>query len=86
MPATSEQDRIQALAQKVNNAETELAIVNRDIEQSATELSRMGVDDPDNATEMLTKTKAKIKQFNTRISSLLTKAEGMISRFERGNV
>lgn len=78
-------DRLHELQSNINEAETELAIVERDVEQSKTELERLGVEDPENVGEVIQQTKTKITQLNKRVSGLLTKAEALISRYERRN-
>ncbi|RLC88845.1 MAG: hypothetical protein DRJ03_00990 [Chloroflexi bacterium] len=84
MPQNNNVDqRIQDIHDKLDQAETEIAIINRDIEQAILELRRLGIDEPDNSNELIQGIKAKINKYNKRISTLLAKAENLIGTYER---
>jgi peptidoglycan hydrolase CwlO-like protein len=78
--------RIAALQRKINEAETELAIVQRDIEKTSNELKEtFQIKDLKDVDKLASETQSKMNTYQKKIESLLAKAEEILQQYEAQN-
>jgi DNA repair ATPase RecN len=79
----NDERKLQSLKAKVKEAETELAVVNREIDNVLIDLEREhGITDPEQAKEKAGEVKRRISQYEKRIDGLLVKAETLVRQYE----
>jgi methyl-accepting chemotaxis protein len=75
--------RIADLQRKINEAETELAIVQRDIEKTTKELKEtFQIKDLKDVDKLASETQSKMNAYQKKIESLLAKAEEILQQYE----
>lgn len=79
----NDERKLQSLKAKVKEAETELAVVNREIDNVLIDLEREhDITDPEQAKEKAGEVKRRISQYEKRIEGLLVKAETLVRQYE----